>query len=417
MAVRRWLSWRILPLLVAVALAVLLGRPHALAWYHLRQARYELARYHPGEAQSQLERCLRTWPDSAEVHLLASRAARQRDDFELADQHLHACQQQRGVTSKEVALEWAMLHAASGDLREFEEFLQRKAGEDPANAPLIWEAVASGYIRLNRLFDALACLELWLKFDPDNVRAQELRGIAYQTGHQTRKAAEDFRRVLELDSSRVDSRFRFVLCLLDTGGYAEALPLLERLDRERPDDPEVKVLLARSYFMLDKGETAKQLLDAVLEVHPNHARSLTTRAQFALADMQPDKAETWLRRATVLTPDDYQTQFFLFNALEQQHKPEAKTQLRIANETMERAQRLGDLRTRKLSEQPLDPALHCEMGVLLLRRGHNKAGEGWLLSALKLKPDYQPAHAALAEYYERQGDRERAAEHRRQSGP
>jgi tetratricopeptide (TPR) repeat protein len=416
MSARRRFWWRIVLLLAVLAAGALIARPQMLGWYHWWQGRSELARYHPAKASAHFEQCLRVWPEDAEVHLLASRAARQNGDLELANEHLHVSQQAQHGKSKEVALEWAMLHAAGGDLNDFEEFLQRQAREDPVHAPLIWEAVASGYIRLNRPVDALACVELWLEVEANNIRALELRGQAYQTGRQTRKAIDDFRHVLELDPSRDDARFRLVLNLLDTGAYDEAVPLLEQLDRQRPDDPEVKFRMARCLFMLDKQDAAKQILDAVIEAHPEHARSLTTRAQFAIADDQPDKAEAWLRRAIAASPDDYQAQFLLHRALEQQHKPEAAAQLLIANEAKERAERLSDLRNRKMFDQPLDPALHYEMGVLLVRGGHEKTGEGWLLSALKLKPDYPQAHAALADLYEHQGDHERAAEHRRQSG-
>ncbi len=103
-------------------------------------------------------------------------------------------------------------------------------------------------------------------------------------------------------------------------------------------------------------------------------------------------------------------------ALQQQNKTEqAKAELHKAEEIKDRIERLSDLRTRRMSEQPLEPALHCEMGVLLLRGGYKDVGERWLKSALGLNPDYKPAHAALAEYYQQQGDRERAAEHRRRA--
>src|SRR5205085_1525002 len=123
-----------------------------------------------------------------------------------------------------------------------------------------------------------------------------------------------------------------------------------------------------------------------------------------------------LRRAVNVSPNDYQAQWLLHQALLQQHKAdEARAQLRVAEEVKERAERLGDLRSRKLSEQPLDPALHYEMATLLLRAGNRAVAEHWLRSALNLDPDYRPAHAALAEYYEQEGDSQRAAEHRRRA--
>ena len=273
-----------------------------------------------------------------------------------------------------------------------------------------------GYNRLYRTLDALACLEQWFARDPDNLRALELRGIAYQNAKQTRKASEDFRKVIARDPTRAATRWRLALCLLDAGGYVEALPHLEQIAREKPGDPDVLARAARCHAMLDRNELARQMLDAVLEQHPDHALSLRTRGQFALADQQPDRAERWLRRAVAAWPDDYQSQYLLYQALSQQNKVEAAAdQLKTAEAAKERAERLGDLTSRRLYEQPMNPALHYEMGVLLLRGGHTTAAVGWLLSALSLEPNYQPAHAELAKYYASQGDEKRADEHRRKS--
>jgi tetratricopeptide (TPR) repeat protein len=407
--------WLLLLLVVLVVLA--LGGRHAWAWYQLSAARSALARYQPEVARGHLERCLGVWPNSVEAHLLACRAARQAGDFDEAGRQLGTCQR-LGGTAEEVALEWALLQAAGGNLGdgEVEQFLQGQA-ETPERAPLVWEAQAEGYIRLYRILDALACLDHWLALDPDNLRALELRGLAWQNGKSAFKGAADFRRVLALDPTRRATRWRLVLCLLDMGSYDEALPHLERLDREGPDDPDVQVRRARCLNMLARGEEARRLLDAVLERHPGHALALRTRGQLALADHRPADAEGWLRRAAAGSPNDYQTHWLLVQALQQQRgkADAARSQLRQAEELKERSERLGELRSRKLSEQPLDPALHCEMGVLLLRAGHAPAGEAWLFSALKLDPDYGPAHAALAEHLERQGEGERAAEHRRRA--
>jgi predicted Zn-dependent protease len=168
--------------------------------------------------------------------------------------------------------------------------------------------------------------------------------------------------------------------------------------------------------MLDRGKQAREILDGVLEEHPEHALALRTRGQFAITDREPARAEVWLRRAAKVWSDDYQTHWLLVQALQQQNKTEqAQAELHKAEEIKDRIERLSDLRSRKMSEQPLDPALHCEMGVLLLRGGYKELGERWLKSALNLNSDYKPAHAALAEYYQQQGDTQRAAEHRRRA--
>jgi tetratricopeptide (TPR) repeat protein len=400
---------------LAVVILVLAG-PNVWAWYQLHAARTELAHYHPQIALRHLDRCLTVWRSSSTAQLLASRAARQNGQFEDADRHLRLCQRLRGATDEETVQEWALLHAAGGDLRDVEEFLQRRAEEDLESARLVWEALAEGYIILYRIRDAIACLDHWLQIDPGNLRALELRGRAYHRGKAAHKGSEDLRQALEQDPTREATRWELVLCLLDMGSYQEALTQLEQIEPTRPNDPDVQVRLARCHNMLDRGAQAREILDAVLEAHPENALALRTRGQFALTDRELTRAEHWLREAARVSPQDYETRWLLVQALRQQNKTEqAKVELRQAEEMKDRLERLGDLRSRKMSERPLDPALHCEMGVLLLRGGHKDVGEKWLHSALGLDPDYRPAHAALAEYYERQGDPQRAAEHRRRA--
>jgi len=413
--IRGLLSWRGV-FVLAAAVAVAVGAPHAWAWYHLRAARSALTTYHPDVARDHLANCLKIWPTSAEVHLLASRAAWQSGDVETADQHLRAAQQSLGASSNEVALEWAMLHASSGNLREVDEFLQRRAAQDAAIAPVIWEAVADGYLRVYRNLDAMACLDHWLTVQPDNLRALELRGTTLQSAKQTHKAADDFRRVIQMDSTRSPTRWRLALCLLDSGAYQEAMPHLQALATEKPNDPDIQVRLARCHKMLGRDEQAEQILDEVLAVHPDHALALRTRGQFLISDGKPAQAEPMLKRAAAVAPDDYLSQFLFYESLQKQNKTaEAEAQLQVANAAKERAERLGDLQSRRMYEQPLNPALHYELGVILLRGGHKNVGESWLLSALSLDPNYRPAHAALADYYAQEGDTKRADEHRRKS--
>ena len=60
-----------------------------------------------------------------------------------------------------------------------------------------------------------------------------------------------------------------------------------------------------------------------------------------------------------------------------------------------------------------DPAPASEIGALLLQIHQERQGLYWMDQALVRDPDHQPTHKALAEYFEKKGDAERAALHRR----
>ena len=81
----------------------------------------------------------------------------------------------------------------------------------------------------------------------------------------------------------------------------------------------------------------------------------------------------------------------------------------------DRNERLGELTSRKLAENPLDPGIHYEFGTILMRDGRTQPALQWFDSALSLDPNHRPTHAALADYYEKNGDKLKAEEHRKKA--
>jgi predicted Zn-dependent protease len=161
---------------------------------------------------------------------------------------------------------------------------------------------------------------------------------------------------------------------------------------------------------------ARQLLEAVLAAEPSHPLALRTRGQMAMTAGDLDDAEKWLREAARVAPNDYRTHYTLFQCLQQLGKQEearsVEEHTRRLKDLLERA---AEISTTRISNNPYDPALHAELGVINIHLGHKELGERWLLSALVQDPSYGPAYAALAELYEQQGDTAKAASYRRQA--
>jgi len=135
-----------------------------------------------------------------------------------------------------------------------------------------------------------------------------------------------------------------------------------------------------------------------------------------MQDSQPTEAEPWLRRAVQAMPEDYASNWALYESLEKQGKSaEAKAQLGAGRRhqgpqcSSERNHHAPDVRS---AARP-GPSLRARL--LFLKRGSREVGERWLQSALSLDPHYGPAHAALADYYHEQGDEAQAALHRKEA--
>lgn len=414
MRVRRHL----LLLAVATLLTAVLGAQGWAAW-QWRQAQRELEAWRPWKSREHLQNCMRLWPWSrlSLTHLLLAQAARQQEDYETARQHLFTAQRLRGGADEITALHWALLEASAGNVLETEEYLQKQADRQPPLRPLIWEALAVGYLRLSRLPDAMSVLDHWLKREPDQVRALELRGQTYIAGQGVSRGVEDFQRVLQLAPERDHTRWKLAEALIALSRYETAAEHLEILRTKWPDDPTLLAHLARCYHLLGRYDEARQLLESALRQEPNHPLCLRTQAQMALNQPQgpdPALAVELLRRVVQQRPTDYLAQQLLFQALQQLGQTEAaRQQLAIVETLRERQNRLSELQTRRLPQQPLNPLLHFEMAQLLYHNGQEDAAENWLRTALSLDPSLRDAHAMLAQLYERRGDQARAAVHRR----
>lgn len=413
---RRWLpSWRRLLIVLVVCGVIAFGAAQAWAWYHFDAGTAAVAKYHNAAARAHLEHCLRVWPNNPAVHLLMARVERRARNFAEAEKHLDLCRQQSDpLASDPVALEWALLRAAMGDLSAVEESLQARLERRPAEAPLIWEALAEGYRRTLRAPEALACLDTWGFFEPNNAQVHVLRGELHTLLGDVSRMRDEFQCVVEMDPENDAARYSLAYSLVLLGRFEQADAHLRTLLRKSPDDRETLTLLARAEHGLGQQAAAIDRLEAVLRSHPDYGPALRERGRAALTAEDYVQAESWLRRAVAIIPNDYETQWALAEALRGQGRTaEAKAQRARAQEVNDRRERINAIQSRELATKQNDPKLQCELGKLLLANGQLEPAERWLLNALRLDPTLAATHTALAELYQQRGDSARAEAHRR----
>jgi tetratricopeptide (TPR) repeat protein len=410
---------RRLLILLGICTLVLAGAsPFLWAGYHWYAARTALNRYRIPEARRHLDACLKVWPWSRNlhVHLLAVRATRREGDMPGAYERLQQVQSLFGDQSPEVLLEWAMLHAAGGDLENVEGFLLTQLRKDSPYTLLILEALSQGYSMMGRTADALRGVDEWLARDPDNVQALYLRSNIHRQGGSWIKAIPDLRRVVELDPEHAPSRFWLGVALVNIGRYEEAVRHLEILQQRQPDDVEVLVRLAICRHRMGRSREAIALLDVVLDQRPNHGLALMTRGQIAQWNGQLSEAEKWLRKAADALPYDYKAHWLLTQCLRQQNKTEqAETEEAYTNQLRDRWSRFSEITIHLMSQRRNDPALFCEAAKLMFELGNPEGAKHWLCSALLIDQQNIPALSALAEYYEKKGDAKTAEDYRRRA--
>jgi Tfp pilus assembly protein PilF len=389
------------------------------AWQHFwieepwRQAQQAWKRNHLLVAKRHLDIGLQRAPQHAGMLLLAARVARRLGEFDTAEQYLSACET-RGVDPQALSLENILLDVQRRGVRtDTEQNLYSLAQQHPAERALIYEAMAEGYVKIMRAPAALICLNKCLDETPENVVALRSRGAVHAQMTKFPDAVVDYRKAYELEPEHEQGRVSFADSLYKAGLFAEALPLLEELAPRHADDPAVIVALAGCRAAASQLDAARELLDALLAKQPRHAVALLERGRLEFELDRPADAETWLRKALAADPSDRRANHLLYQCLRLQGKEkEAQEQLAKSERVAADLKRLGEIMAETMNQRPNDPDLHCELGVLYLNNGQERPGLHWLERALEADPKHRGAHLALADYYDKTGQTERAAWHK-----
>jgi predicted Zn-dependent protease len=404
-------------LAVAVALGILvlgLGGVNAWAWWQYEAAQRSFKKRHLEEAREHIQACLNIWFWSPQAYLLAARVERLTGHFPKAEVYLAKCNWWQGGITPQTQLEATMIRALGGALDETEAGLWRTALQDDPDTPLILETLAECYILRSHYNRAAKTCHEWIKREPDNPWAYNLLGACYVNLGVTLGAEENFRKSYELDPDNQDLAARYVGVLLNNNNGKAAYPILLRLQTVRPEDPDVLIGLARCQFLKDRFDEARQLLVTVLEQDPHNSTALYQRARLEQQSKHPAEAEKWIRKALKEDPGNLHAYALLTQVLPL--LPNRTKDLQDAQKEYQKVKadvaRVSDLLGKKLEQDPNNPAIFQEIGDIMLSVNQEE-GVKWMKRALAKGAPAAAIHQSLASFYERRGDTEMAAMHRK----
>jgi tetratricopeptide (TPR) repeat protein len=249
---------------------------------------------------------------------------------------------------------------------------------------------------------------------PDAAQAYFWRGWVKERNDSFEGAVKDYETAVELAPQVFLFRHRAAEILLERSNPPLARPHLEYLQHHFPNRPEVKALLGHCRFVEGKWEEARPLLEEAVKKMPDHPPLLTHLAKLDLQEGRPEEAEKWLRHLLELEPFDLDAQNTLVISLRQQGRQEeaAAAQKQYEN-SKARLKRANDLLKEMAEKPPEEAGKPSEVGQILISIGRDHIGLFWLDRALLLDPGHQPTHQALADYFERKGQKVQADLHRR----
>jgi tetratricopeptide (TPR) repeat protein len=399
---------------VVCALAAIAAAGVGHVYYQWDAAQLALAEGRPAEARARLGVCLFLWPRDPEVHLLAARACRLSGDPRAAEAHLNECLKLPGGTTRAVQLEFLLLRVQTGEVDEVASPLIDAVEKGSPDSPLILETLARAYMHRLRYRAAYACLSRWIEIQPGLARPYQWRGWVLERMNRAKAASEDYRRALERDPDLLPVRLRVAEMLVEDKRTPEALPHAERLYRQAPDNPQVQALLGICRYYQNEPAEARRLMEAAVRHLPKDPPLLIHLARLDLQEGRAGEAEKRLRHVLQADRSDTEALHGLVDALRLQGRDgEAAATLKLCEHYKERLDRANRL-LREVADSPgATAADYADIGRLLLDIGRDRLGVYWLERALELEPGHRAAHAALATYYDRNHEPERAAAHRR----
>ena len=212
--------------------------------------------------------------------------------------------------------------------------------------------------------------------------------VLLRSGTDPRLVLEKYFDRARLESpEEVDAYLATAELALDKHDYALAASTLQRSLQWTADDPDVHVLLARS-FAPSEPERASTALDAALERNPRHIPSLLLGADKLIDAESYDEARELLAKVLEVNPTQWQAHAYLFV---------------LAHLGGDQAE-ADRLRAAALSAWSSNPGVDHLIGLKLSQKYRFREGSGHQREALKLAPDFLPARIQLAQDLLRLGE-------------
>jgi predicted Zn-dependent protease len=306
----------------------------------------------------------------------------------------------------------AVQDCRGGQFARAEPALKAVLARHPDDAEVL-DCLARGYLAAGRPLDAEPYLSDLVRLHPDSAEYLRLRWNMYRELKRWEPAYADARRLVELQPDDEDLRRKAMGEAYMIGRFADAEELCRKLLASHPGDR--KLLTGLAEFRRSRGDDqgAGQILDELIRTDPNDYGALQARGILYDETGRPEQAVPLLRRVFAEDPTRRRPAGYVLGmALAKIGQP-AESENVLAE--VRRLQELEFARE-AVKTQPNNLDLKVRLAERLMREGSTADGLRLLTEVLRTDPGHAGAHRVLAAHFERTGQPDLAAEHRRLAG-
>ena len=386
-------------LLVLVGLFV----PKAIRDYSLLQAQQALLTRDYDAALTWLSRAGQVAPNDGEVAFLQARTYRKMGKFDEFEKWLGEARLRDYSRERCRREEW-LLEAQRGQLDQAGPHLEELMDDEFEDYAEVMEAFASGYLLSGRPAAAREFIEPWEVSFPEDPLPKVLLGMVEWENGKTDSATKRFRDALEIKADFLPAKLALADALSRAGDYEEAMPLFRECMASENYEVDARNKLAFCLRKTGELQEAVAVLQESLDINPNSFDALLELAKVEQAQEHYTEAGDALVQALKLQPNDVEAHAALADVLRALGQPdEAASHDAFATQAEQMLEQVPTLVEQLTAEQDESAtrALRVRIGRILMRYGSEQEGLAWAFTALEIDPEYQPAYAALADFFER----------------
>ena len=397
------MAWLGIIMIVPFCAAAFCWRWLAFSSREARTIRLALDQGRTDLAAVELERWLKTAPDSADAHYLKARLAWIQHDLPAVDQELTLAEK-FGYTWHQLARLRGLLLARGSQKSDAETMLRWQLEHSDEHDPEVAEALARLYMGTFRLGEAAFVLDRWMREAPEDARPHLLQAdIDLRNQSASEVIVGRYREALKRDPSLDQARLGLAQQLRTSFRHPEAATEYAVYLAHRPDDPLAYVGAGQNALEMGDLRGAESLLDQALALAPHHSEVLAAKATLELKMGRLNEALNFFEQSIKADPFDHWNHYQRMLILARLGR---KAEAEVERETVERLKRehsrFGEI-SNALLQNPLDLKLRSEAARWLMDHGHDEEAVDWANLVLQADPSDPAMNRLLADHYRRKG--------------
>ena len=418
-------GWQRLRLAV---LLVLLGSVGLFAW-RFRQSSHEIARaekllLHEENRQAiqTLESLKGRFGDQKQIRLLLARAYRQLGNKDAFERQLELGES-LGLSVETVQAEKLLFLAQLGMLDSPESRIAEFIESHPQDFDAAARSLVFGLLRQQDTQRVDRFLPMWQTQSPDAPWIPTFRAMMHLTKRDWKSALLEIEPALKKHPNFVPLYLQAGIAYQGDQQLELAESMLDRYLNSQPDNADALLSYSEALRKLGRAPEALERIEKSIESVRDPTRKIQSSLTLQIAKLYLDAEENQkvidtLDRLSKEWPEDVEIASTLSQAYQRLGDESRSAAYAAIADAGQKQTVLADRMLFELLSNPNRTAQQCyDFGHLLLHKQSRESGVYWLEAALTLDENFTPAHEDMVLYYERTGQGQLAAVHKRYIRP